>query len=194
MPNSKIEDFILVRILSVKDWAPLSRTKKLDELREVLVAGGLDIYLFNIQKEFAHWIADLLKFRVREAINKQNFPVKYKPLSPAYVAKKKKEGGKSGFWRNTEFLVHNIKVWESPSAVFNVGFPKHLKHKSSNEFLVDIARSLEFGVKERNLPARPLFTPYARIISKSIIRYFVIFLKSYHRELIDFMQKEGIQI
>ena len=180
---------ILIDVIGLKEWQPLSRTNRVDRL----VAEVADTDLEKLNHEFAQWLLALLKYQVKQAIKLQKFPRQYKPLSPDYRDHKQASGLKPGFWQATGFLSEELQVWQDPSTrVWHIGWPPTLKHKASpDQFVADIARRLEQGDPRRKLPARPLFTPLAQNIAKGIFRYFTTFIHQHHPHLLSLIDADS---
>lgn len=175
--------YIFIRILNFKKWEPTSRTEKLDDL-----LGALDEAMIgNLHDQFARFILKLFVEKVKKCIDTQIFPVKYAPLSKAYVAKKKAMGRKPGFWRSSEYLLNHIIYWKMGDGAYVIGFPEHLKHPDSGQPVAEIARTLELG-NPPNLPPRPLFTPIGALMSKSIFFHFRQFISKEHAEYLKYLK------
>lgn len=168
---------ILIKILNHKKWEPVSKTKKLDLLMSKLTEEEQAI----IYERFAQYLLLFLQALITNAIYKQKFPRRYKRLSPEYVKHKRKNKLKRGYWRATEFLVKSITYWKDTEGAWNIGFPEDLIHKASGKSKTSvalIARTNELGSKKRNIPARPLFIPFASAMSKNIYPHFQTFIKA----------------
>lgn len=181
---------IVLDVIGLRTWQPLSRTNKVDRLVASLSGTDLD----KLDKEFAQWLLQLLKYQVRQAIKLQKFPRAYKPLSPDYKDFKQANNLKPGFWQATGFLSEELTVWQGTNGTWHIGWPPTLKHKASPDQLVaDIARRLELGDKKRRLPPRPLFTPLAENIAKGIFRYFTTFVHQHHPEFFPLIDADSSQ-
>lgn len=168
---------ILISVLDLHLWRPLSRTGNADTYTHQLTLDQIAI----IEREFPLWLCELLKYKVKRAITLQQFPVRYKPLNKDYVEWKKATGLKPGFWQATDFLRRSISVWyDAPTNTHHIGFPPTLLHPSDRTPVAAIARRLEQGDKARNLPPRPLFTPIADTMSRNIRRHLREFLSMHH--------------
>lgn len=163
-----MQDGILIDILRLKQWRPLSRT--LDHYAHHLS----DEDYYRVDQLFPRWLLGLYRARIRDAINFQRFPRQYAPLSPAYVAWKDREGLKPGFWRATGFLVDHLTYWHDPKQdCHHIGFRPRLLHPTSGELVWKIAQRLELGDAKQHLPARPLFIPIADQLRRNIRRHFL---------------------
>lgn len=170
---------ILISILDLRLWRPLSRTKSLKSAKfdHSITPQQFD----TIEKEFPVWLSQLFKYQVKRAITLQKFPVKYKPLNSDYKAWKSATGLHVGFWQATDFLRQSISVWyEASTHTHHIGFPPDLIHPSSQIPVATIARRLEKGDLHYNLPARPLFIPISHSISRNIRRHLAEFLRLHH--------------
>lgn len=174
---------ILITLPSLKTWKPLSQTHHFDRLADSLASEAYQA----LQDRYAQWLLQLLKHQVKEAIKKQKFPKPYKPLNPGYKDMKHHLGLKPGFWQATGFLQDSLTVWQDGQG-HHIGWPPGLRHKASpDEDVAEIAKRLELGDKDRNLPPRPLFTPLANHIAKSVSRYFVVFLQRHHPDYLAYV-------
>lgn len=172
------QHFPILRVLDFKEWRPLSRSINVSAFSDNLSL----LEQRELLLKFSQYLATLLKREIQNAIDSQRFPHKYAPLSPHYSSYKKNTGLRSGFWRATNFLNSNLTVYLDllSTSTFIIGFPKDLKHPKSKFPLYLIALANEFGVPEKNLPARPLFLPKAQQLSKNISYIFEQFLKEHH--------------
>lgn len=169
-------EFSLLEITNLKTYAPLSRTKKYDNLWTQISEAEED----TIRLEFTKFLARELVSEVKKAVHLQRFKVIYKPLSEKYAKQKKMLGRKTGFWQNTGYLIDNLTMWKVPKEdVYKVGYPKDKLHPISKTPLSHIMYILEKGSTKRNIPARPLFTPIMETIMKDVTHKFYVFLKSY---------------
>lgn len=169
-------EFALIEITNLKAYAPLSRTHKFDNLWANLTEAEEDA----LRLEFTRHLARELVTEVKKAVQLQRFKVVYRPLSPKYLAQKKRLGRKLGFWQNTGYLIDNLTMWKVPSDdVYKVGYPKDKLHPVSCTPLSHIMYILEKGSTKRNIPARPLFTPIMDAIMRDVSHKFHVFLKSY---------------
>lgn len=127
------------------------------------------------------YLGRLLILQAKKAVQTQQFPVRYKALSDRYLKWKVRNKRNLGFWISSSYLIDHLNAWYSKKddTVF-VGFNARTKHPDNGTRLVIIAAALEKGVKENNLPPRPLFTPLAKNLEKSILRHFRRFLKEKH--------------
>lgn len=175
---------IIISIIGIKEWKPLSRTHKLDRLIEDLSPEQLNL----LHADFAKWSCEFIKYRAKECVRRQIFPVKYAPLNGDYVRWKDKNGLKPGFWQATGTLANTMQVWETTGQEnhWNIGWPPSVKH--DNGFPIQsIAQRLERGDKATNLPGRPLFTPLAEAYSKRIMRYFADFAARHYPSVLPYL-------
>ena len=123
----------------------------------------------------------MLIAQAKKAIDTQKFPLIYSPLSPRYLKWKIRNKRNLGFWKSSSYLVEHLNAWYSrqDDTIF-VGFNARTRHPDSGTRLVIIAAALEKGVKDNNLPPRPLFTPLSKAIEKSVLRHFRTFIRTKH--------------
>ena len=114
------------------------------------------------------------------------FKSRYKPLSKRWTQAKKRHGHAQGFWRATNFLQNNIRVWER-AGVYYIGFPTNIIKPITGVSLHTISLALEKGSKKRKIPARPLFKPTADQISRDIFKWFKQFIRLFRPELEKFI-------
>ena len=132
---------------------------------------------------FADWILFHYIKRIKKAIGEQRFPVRYKALNKQYKESKRAKGRHTGFWISSGFLADNIIRWQDRDGTWNIGFADNEKHPDNNQSVLMIAQTNEYGSKDGRIPARPLFRPIAKIMSKSISRFFIEFLKQERPDL-----------
>jgi len=167
----------LIKVDKIIKMSPLSRSyDKLVIINEIIANNKLTPE--KLQNDFAYYIASVLRARVKESIYKQSLgrrPMKslYKPLNK-YYSKTKPKANQDKFWINTGYLVNNLKLWRSGNTV-RIGFKNSDTYPSSSTKLVNVILWLEKGTK--NIPARPLFSPHAKHISKHISQYFKHYIK-----------------
>lgn len=188
MPKNTHNHYILIDVLSVMEWRPLSRSIKMQTFSDR--ASELGYSLYDIQKGFGRALAATLAVLVREAIRTQKFKRKYDPLSEKWKKRKERKGWHHGFWRASGYLMENIDVWEDRKdhAIY-VGFLDTKMHPESGSSCAVIARALEKGSEKNNLPARPLFTDLARALGKDVTRWFRKFLLREYPHLVPIWDK-----
>lgn len=169
--SKKSNHYILIDVLSLLEWKPLSRSVRMQTFTELVSELGYSP--IDIQRGFGRALAATLAVLVREAIRSQKFKRKYEPLSEKYLKRKKRKGWHLGFWRASGYLMENIDVWEDKKdhAIY-VGFLDTKIHPESGTSCAVIARTLETGSEKRNIPARPLFSDLARALGKDVSRWF----------------------
>ena len=178
---------ILIKVLRVKEYRPLSRTTRINILQEHLSIEEMNL----LETQFAKYLIGVIRYNVDQAIVKQKlgprtFYSRYKPLSKRWKAAKKRHGLAQGFWRATTFLQNNIRIWQAGEVSY-IGFPDNIIHPRNGQSLHIISLALELGSKKRNIPARPLFKPVSENISKNIFAYFTQFIKLFHPEYEQFI-------
>ena len=165
---------IYIKIINLYEWQPLQKTPKLKKFINKRTIWEIEM----LQKEFAIYILRLFKSLVLFSIKNQKFRVKFPPLSPNYVAYKKRMRGKLGFWEFSQFLQSNLQYWRLKKGSYAIGFKRNIIHPMSGEKLYKIAKWVEGGTS-RGIPPRPLFRPIATSISKHIYDiHFKNFIKS----------------
>lgn len=169
-PDSIHGDFVLIDVLGVLDWRPLSRSPRIKVFEAALIDEGIDPE--PIKRQFGIKLAKALVLRVENTIRSQRFRPRLQPLSRAYARQKRRTGGHPGFWINTGYLVRNIRSWVDRAGNIFVGFPQRLRHHSNGQRLAMIAKALEEGVPSKNLPARPVFKPAAQALVRDSTRLF----------------------
>lgn len=181
-------DVILIEVINLYNWEPLQKTSRAQMVFQKVGKRKTD----EILKGFALFILNFYKAMILNAIRTQKFPTRYQPLSPEYVARKRRKGWRPGFWEMTGFLQQNLSIWQDASRSFCIGFREGIVHPVSGTPILTIVKALEQGVPAHNLPARPLFFPLARAISKHIYDvHFKRFMQSRHPELYrDMMYEE----
>lgn len=181
---------ILIKILRIQDWKPLSATHKLDRLLTELEPEQIN----KLEWDFANWLLRVYKLKLQEAIKTQrlgtrSFRQRYKPLSKDYVKSKKRKGQSTGMWQATGFLLKSITFWRHRGKYYVVGFKRGVKHPSNPKINVDqIAIILEKGSKKRNIPGRSLFIPVARMLSKDIFKLFKRFVREHRPKLMKYLE------
>lgn len=178
---------IVLDILQLREWRPLSRTTRLD-----LLLATLDpVALQDLEAAFARWLLELLRYQVRQAIKRQIFPRVYEPLSDSWVEQKRHQGLKPGFWIATGQLESTIKVWLSPeTGRWTIGWPEGVRHKANPKVdCADIAKWMERGTVK--MPARPLFVPLAESIGKSIVPRFTTFCVKHYPDYATTLKGDG---
>lgn len=163
------DEFVLIRILSDREFTPLSRSKKFLEIISTLPKDKQ----FRLLEGFAKYLSEEIKSQIVRSIKEQKFKVKFTPLSKGYADYKKRNNLMEGFWRSTGFLLNHIHVWKYETE-YRVGFRNADKYEGGPKVL-DVARWLEYGTFNSDgsvkNPARPCFIPVVKQISKNISFY-----------------------
>lgn len=94
---------------------------------------------------------DFIK-QVKFAINTQKF--NFAPLSPKYLAYKRKRGLSLNIWEATSQLKNSLGYFIEDD-IITIGWDKSLMHKNSNIKVYQVAILLEYGTLK--IPPRPLF-------------------------------------
>ena len=127
------------------------------------------------QPEFADYIAGLIQKDLVKAIETQSLSSKWKPLSPSYLAHKKKKGLSTKIWKATGNMEDSIYKINRKDKVL-VGVTGARRYPGTNRTLLEVARDLEYGTSK--VPSRPLFRPIVEKYTKNVSRYWRKFLKS----------------
>lgn len=155
---------ILIEVVNLYNWEPLTKNSRAQMVLENIGKRKAD----ELLEGFAYYVLNFLKSLVLNAIRLQKFPMQYQPLSPQYVARKRKKGWRLGFWEMTGFLQQHITVWKDARRSYCIGFRSGVIHPVSGTPILTIVKTLEMGSPKKNIPARPLFFPLAAGISKKI--------------------------
>lgn len=174
------EDLIFLRIIDSIEYNPLSRSAEFSVLINSLSATQKSSLLHG----FSKFLCSEIVRQISESIKTQRFKVHFKPLTPQYIDFKKKNKLEEGFWKSTGFLVNHLSYWKYENE-WRIGFQKNVKHGESKIPVVSIAKHLEFGTQKRKkdgtvggIPARPVFTPVIKNVSKNISFYLHKYLKT----------------
>lgn len=127
------------------------------------------------QPEFADYIAGLIQKDLVDTIETQSLSSKWKPLSPSYIASKKKRGLHTEIWKATGNMESSIYKINRKDRVL-IGVTGARKYPGTNNTLLEVARYLEYGTSK--MPARPLFRPIVDKYTKNVAKYWRKFLKS----------------
>lgn len=138
--------------------------------------------LEELQKQFAQYIAEVIRSKVVKAIKSNQYARDYAPYSTKYLKRKIDNNWSMNYWEATGDLVNSITYWRTGD-IFVVGIPENIQHPvygSDKTFpTYRIAKVLEMGDPTRNIPPRPLFLPVFRNVSKHMGRYLESFLNKY---------------
>ena len=153
-----------------------SRIKELCELTNLQRA--------DIEAYFTLYLANLIKQRIKNSIRFQKvngIPMRrlYEPLSETYN-KNKPSNTRNKFYRNTDWLYNNIKVYRYRGQYW-IGFTKFQRHGDSNALAQDVLAWNEMGTKF--IPARPLIRPHLRFIMQNLTSYWETFSKLLLKQL-----------
>lgn len=130
-------------------------------------------YPKNFADDFVKYMAKELRRQYKDAIKKQRFINRWKPLSVSYKTYKQEHHLSLNIWEATGLLLKSIS-YRRMSRGYIVGINPRVRYKNGLKVL-DIARMMEYGT--RKMPARPLFTPILNQVRKNISRYWKKFLK-----------------
>lgn len=178
---------ILIKILRLKDYKPLSKTTRLDKLYSILRERERDI----LEHRFAVHLQIAIRKKIQNNVNRQrvgslSMAQKYSPLSKKWREYKRKHKLKKGFWRAHEYLIKNIEVWKEDK-VYYVGFHPDQKHPVNGQPLTVIATALEEGSLIRRLPKRGLFIPTVEGISRNIKQHIAQFFKAEFPQYLQYL-------
>lgn len=144
--------------------------------------------LLVIQRNFAEYIAKVIKEKIIQRINSQKFFRDYPKYSDGYMKWKEEEGygtpERPNWWKNSGALLNAITVWRTGN-IFVVGIPENIKHpvyksKGGKPYpMYRILKVLEFGYPPSNIQPRPLFFPVFQAVAKHMGRYLETFLSTY---------------
>lgn len=125
--------------------------------------------------DFAEYMAEVYKEDLQRAIDDQRYEYKWEDLTIPYYEYKEKNNLSLNKWEATGFLKSNIDYWWTRDA-WVVGIDKYSFYQGTFVSAYDVARFMEYGTEK--MPARPLFRPLARYLSKHVRRYWHKFLDS----------------
>jgi hypothetical protein len=111
-----------------------------------------------VRREFNDTLAGVAARLLRAEIDNL---VPAAPVTADYLQRKIREGLDMRPWHATSYLVQNITSAANEYHV-EVGWDKEATHPDHNQLLGTIARALEFGVADLNIPARPVVRPTLR--------------------------------
>lgn len=181
-----VEEPILIRILNIAEWRPLSKSPKAEEFLSNLSEKEQD----QLMNDFALYLLRLYQSMIQHAIEAQSFRtpdgtlgMTFQPLSSKWRKKKRQMGLRPGFWEATGKIQKSITYWRRADGSYVIGFRPQTRHPLSGQRVDVIARTLERGYLPRNLPPRPLFIPIARAINKDIYNHFQRFIKLKYPQL-----------
>lgn len=127
------------------------------------------------QPEFADYVANLIKNDIVEAIEKQSYKSKWKPLSPNYLEYKRQAGLSTKIWKATGTLESSIYKLNRKDKIW-VGVTANRKYPGTQLSMLDMAKKLEFGTSK--VPARPLFRLVVNKYTRHMRKYWTEFKKS----------------
>lgn len=127
-----------------------------------------------VKNSFHEYLAYEFVNEVKRAIDTQKYKKKWKPLSPQYLAYKRRKGLSPIIWQATKQLKSSLKVSQS-KGVYTIGWDKRIRHNKSKIPLYRLAKYMEFGTIK--MPPRPLFRFILDNMSKNISRYWKKFSK-----------------
>lgn len=138
----------------------------------------------DVEAYFTLYLANVIRQRVKNSIRFQKvngIPMRklYEPLSETYN-KTKPKANQNKFYRNTDWLYNNIKVYRYRGQYW-IGFTKFQKHGNSNTLAQDVLAWNEEGTKY--IPARPLIRPHLRFIMQNLTEYWYRFTYLLEKQL-----------
>ncbi len=119
--------------------------------------------------------------KVKNALLNQT--IRHKPLSPAYLEQKRRQGLDTRILIATGDYVESITVTKEKirkRTVWRIGVPENKIHAPSGLPYKILARIHEFGSKKRNIPARPHWRP----VYSAYIREFPKTLKTVKKDMV----------
>lgn len=124
------------------------------------------------RRTFEIWMALEYVRLIKLSVDKQRYKSKWAPLSLAYLQYKRDNNLSLKTWEATGELIKNLKFKRT---TMSIGFDEGRVHSDSEESLLKIARTLEYG--DLQVPARPLFRQVYWYMSKNIRFFYKKFLK-----------------
>lgn len=130
-------------------------------------------------RDFMMYISAEIVAMVVNAIDKQRYIKKWKPLSINYLTYKQKHNLSLKIYEATGFMKEHIRVFQRGKFI-EIGFDRRARYPKSYASVNTIARYLEFGSRDNtHPPSRPIWRPLHIYIRKNIGRYY----NSYQYEL-----------
>ena len=126
-------------------------------------------YPASTKRKFQIYIAKEYVRLVKISIDQQRYRMRWKDLTPGYLAYKKRHGLSLNIWEATGQLKDSLRVVAPRGKKITIGFDKRLNHKGSRTKIWRIAKWMEYGT--RRMPPRPLFR-MVYIYMSSNISYF----------------------
>jgi hypothetical protein len=173
----------LINVAQVHVMRPLARSRgKLETIVEIL--NNPRIRAEDIQTGFAKYLTVILRARVQEAIRTQQLGRRsmkdvYDPLSKRYQESKPKRT-KNMFWMNTGHLSSSLTVWRERDMI-KIGFKGSQYYPGTRTKTIKVLLWNERGTRNNDgsvrIPARPLFVPLAKFLTKNVGRYFEAYIK-----------------
>lgn len=128
---------------------------------------------------FSFYLLEVTRQHIYHSIETQTlFGVPMKELYPALAKNQQKKNKENlgRFWKDTEFLMNALQVWDDGRHL-NLGIPRGIAHPTSDKVdAQDLFIWLELGTT-RGIPPRPLILPILRFILKRKEGYWNYFLQ-----------------
>ncbi len=142
--------------------APSKRSVYFQAPRLKLIAKEFSNPLLSIKEidDLERQAAEAMLLIVKDHIQRQD--LKWKKLSSAYLAYKKREGLDTRTWIATGELEYLLGVYKDPKNGYYVGGAPGEIHKGSGLEVNHLIQIHEFGSPKTGTPARPLFRPSAK--------------------------------
>lgn len=172
---------VLIRVTRIMDFYPLSEKARTDRAKQRDTEISSVSSLFEVDNDaviysFGRYLADIIRLRVKEAVATQmiagvSMKKLYPPLSDSYK-RRKVQANRDRFWVNTDWLIKNLKVWKYKREIF-IGYPPGHVHAKGRAKASLVMMWVEQGTKK--MPARALFGPVVKAVSKRIDDYWKYF-------------------
>lgn len=130
-------------------------------------------YSWDIHREFAKYLAEIIRKEFSDAIDDQRFKNYWPPLSLFYLRYKRVHHLSMKTWKATGLLQKSI-VAKRRAISYYVGIDPNKRYHNGAK-VIDIAACMEYGTSR--MPARPLFRPIFEDIRKHVRDYWEDFLE-----------------
>lgn len=128
---------------------------------------------WDIHREFANYLAEIIRKEFSDAIDDQRFINYWPPLSLSYLRYKRLHHLSLKTWKATGLLQDSI-VAKRKVISYYVGIDPNKRYRNGAK-VIDIAKCMEYGTSR--MPARPLFRPIFEDIRKHVDDYWEAFLE-----------------
>ena len=130
-------------------------------------------YSWDIHREFAKYLAEIIRTEFSNAIDDQRFKRWWPPLNMNYLRYKRVHHLSMKTWKATGLLQKSI-VAKRRAISYYVGVDPNKRYRNGAK-VIDIAACMEYGTSR--MPARPLFRPIFEDIRKNVKNYWEDFLE-----------------